>query len=243
MSYSEINRLREAVNLSPNNIPLRMHLAGVYVDCQHWEEAELEFKTILSLDSNNMEAQLGLVNSFLQQMKTIHGLVVVENILHEHRRSAPAKAHFLYAQLLLEDNKAADAKVAYDQALEIDEDLLDMMMELRFNETLGTPIRNKMPKDEETDQRKKDPRGSDKPDIIDDHLNVKVIVESSQLFTIEVYNQQNKKMLTIIKDKFLNPGSHTFRLDATNLTNGVYQLIIQTNGQKVTKTVIVKKHT
>ena len=72
-----LQALREAVRLSPNNIPLRQHLADTLFSHGQPGEAEKEYRTALELAPNSLPLKLGLARAFFQQGKQSHALVTV----------------------------------------------------------------------------------------------------------------------------------------------------------------------
>ncbi len=87
-----INGLREALRVSPDNIPLRMHLARSLASFGRFDEAELEFRDALSRDPDNVDIKLGLVSVYQQQEdKQSHAMVLIEDVCG--KRDAPAHAY------------------------------------------------------------------------------------------------------------------------------------------------------
>lgn len=115
--------LREALRVSPNNLPLRMHLAQLLQQQGHLEESEKEYREALSLSPQNTELKLGLANVYLLQSKNSQALVIVEDICK--RADAPAKAHVLFARLLLRAGDVANAVSQYKLAIENDPSVED----------------------------------------------------------------------------------------------------------------------
>ena len=56
--------LREAVRLSPDNIPLRQHFADTLMGKGLFEEAEKEYRAGLSFSPDNVMLKMGLANAF-----------------------------------------------------------------------------------------------------------------------------------------------------------------------------------
>jgi len=73
--------LREALKVSPNNLPLREHLARTLLGLGRFQEAEQEFRQALALSPNNDKLKIGLAQAFVQQGKTSESLVVLESIV------------------------------------------------------------------------------------------------------------------------------------------------------------------
>lgn len=94
----ELQTLREAVQLSPHNLPLRRHLGETLLKRGLAADAEQEFRDALALAPDDPELKLGLARAFFHQSKASHALVLVED-LTKHP-DAPPRAHVLHAKLL-----------------------------------------------------------------------------------------------------------------------------------------------
>jgi AAA+ superfamily predicted ATPase len=113
-----IRALREALRVSPENLPLRLHLAQSLAGLGRWADAEAEYRTALSRAPDSIEAKLGLARVYYQCEKLSQSLVIVEDLVKS--RGAPAAAHVLYARILLRRGDVADAVAQYKLALELD---------------------------------------------------------------------------------------------------------------------------
>ena len=60
--------LREALKHSPDNLPLRLHLAETLMGFARFEEAEKEYR-LAAAASGDASCKLGLANAFYQQGK------------------------------------------------------------------------------------------------------------------------------------------------------------------------------
>jgi len=118
-----LQALREAVRLSPNNIPLRQHLADTLFSHGQPEEAEKEYRTALELAPNSLPLKLGLARAFFQQGKQSHALVTVEDIVKNP--NAPARAFLLHAKLLSGIGEIEQAVREYRRAIELDAAVAD----------------------------------------------------------------------------------------------------------------------
>jgi len=110
--------LYEALRLSPDNVPLRQHLAETLLARGRPDEAETEFRKALAQAPQSTALKLGLSKAFYQQGKDSEAFVTVEALLKE--RDPPAAAHVLYARLLLRKSEVERAVSQYKLALEID---------------------------------------------------------------------------------------------------------------------------
>jgi AAA+ superfamily predicted ATPase/thioredoxin-like negative regulator of GroEL len=118
-----IRALREALKLSPDNIPLRRHLAETLLGLGRPEEAEAEFRAALPMAPDDSGLRVGLASAFAQQGKSSHALVIVEDLLKA--ADAPPRASLLYARLLLRTGESGDALAHYRRAVERDPTLAD----------------------------------------------------------------------------------------------------------------------
>ena len=115
--------LREALRLSPDNIPLRQHLAESLLGQGRPEQAEAEFREALALSPNNHQLKLGLARAFMVQQKDSAALVIVEDLAKQ--REAPGLAHVLLAKLHFRRGEVSNAVAQYKLGVEKDEDAAD----------------------------------------------------------------------------------------------------------------------
>ena len=115
--------LRKALEVSPDNVPLRVHLAKSLVGLGRFNEAEQEYRAALARSPNDVAIKLGLANVYRQMEQTSQAMVIVENVCG--KQDAPAEAHVLYARLLLQEGDVRGAVAQYKVALEIDPDSAD----------------------------------------------------------------------------------------------------------------------
>ncbi len=122
-SGDPLDALRAALAVSPDNVPLRQHLAESLLSVGRPDEAETEFRAALALAPDNHKLQVGLARSFYQQQKLSAALVVLEKLIKE--RECPADAHTLYARLLFQRGEVQNAVAQYKLAIEIDPSAAD----------------------------------------------------------------------------------------------------------------------
>ena len=84
-----IQALREALRISPDNLPLRQHLAETLLGLGRLDEAEQEYRHALASAGDNDALKVGLANVFYQQGKNSQALVIVETLLRQARRAGP----------------------------------------------------------------------------------------------------------------------------------------------------------
>jgi predicted Zn-dependent protease len=77
MNQETVQALKEALRHSPDNVPLRQHLAEVLLGLGQSEEAEREFRQALAQAPDQPAVKIGLAQAFYQQGKATQALVVV----------------------------------------------------------------------------------------------------------------------------------------------------------------------
>lgn len=125
-----IQPLRDALRHSPNNVPLRQHLADTLLAHNRGEEAEKEYREALAISPDNVSLQLGLARAFHQQGKQSHAFALIETLVQ--KSGAPARAFLLHARLLAGIGEAEQAIRQYRRAVEIDESVADAAFAARL---------------------------------------------------------------------------------------------------------------
>ncbi len=115
--------LREAVRVSPNNLPLRQALADALMGTGRYDEAEAEYKAGLALAPDNDRLKVALATAFYQQGKNSPALVVVEDLLKA--ADPPPRALVLHAKLLVRAGDVERAVRQYKRAVEADPAVAD----------------------------------------------------------------------------------------------------------------------
>ncbi|WP_372721777.1 AAA family ATPase [Novipirellula sp.] len=113
-----IRGLREALKVSPDNLPLRIHLAQTLSNYGRFDEAVTEYRSALSLSPENAEVKFGLASAYLSLDEQSKAMVILEDLCRS--AAAPAKAFVVFAKLLLGEGKVRDAVIQYKEALERD---------------------------------------------------------------------------------------------------------------------------
>lgn len=121
-----ISALREALRLSPENVPLRIHLASTLMGVNRFEEAEQEYREALGMSPHHEGIKIGLATAFYQQGKNSHALVIVEELLK--LSATPPEAYLLHARLLLRSGNVEWAVRQYEKAVEGDASLADQAL-------------------------------------------------------------------------------------------------------------------
>lgn len=133
--------LREALRSSPNNIPLRQHLADSLLGLGRSPEAEKEYRDALALAPHNQFLKLGLARAFHQQGKHNHAFVIIEDLVKSSH--PPARAFILHARLLAGIGEVEKAVEEYHRGIEIDAAAADPEFAARLgikSETLNEEV-------------------------------------------------------------------------------------------------------
>ena len=118
-----IRSLREALAVSPDNVPLRKHLAQSLMGMARFAEAESEFREALRRAPADEELKLGLARAFASNGKRSEALVILEEMIRSSKH--PSAAYVLQARLLLGGGETARAVREYRKAIEADPDVAD----------------------------------------------------------------------------------------------------------------------
>lgn len=129
MDENTIKNLREALQFSPGNIPLKLHLAENLLAMNRLEEAEKEFKELLAL-RNNTVIRYGLATSYYRQGQ--YGACSV--ILEDSLKQDPYNVNLLvlYSKTLLREQSYAQALEIYKKVLSLVPAFTDEELDMEF---------------------------------------------------------------------------------------------------------------
>jgi len=111
------------LRLSPQNVPLRQHLADSLLGAGRAEEAEKQYREALALAPDSVPVKLGLARAFYHQGKRSHALALVEDLVKDPE--APPRALVLHARLLVGIGEVEQAVRQYRRAVEADSGVAD----------------------------------------------------------------------------------------------------------------------
>jgi SpoVK/Ycf46/Vps4 family AAA+-type ATPase len=126
-----VKALKDALSLSPNNTPLRKHLAATLVSLGRFAEAEHELREALLRDPNDQPLKEALADAFYRQGKNSESLALVETLVKDP--SASAVTFVLYARLLSAAGDHRTAKAMYQRAIDMDPTVEDAELSDRFD--------------------------------------------------------------------------------------------------------------
>jgi transitional endoplasmic reticulum ATPase len=131
-----INSLKEALRLSPDNVPLRVHLGEIMLKDEDFSGAEKEFRQALALSPANEGAKLGLIEAFFRQGKHSAALVIVETWLSQGE--PPVSVRLWSARLLAAEGELEKARARYREVLARDPSAADPALAKRLEQV--TPV-------------------------------------------------------------------------------------------------------
>ncbi|CAL2088629.1 AAA family ATPase [Tenacibaculum sp. 190524A02b] len=116
--YKElIQDLKEALKLSPNNLPLRLRLGKCYEAILDLENAEEEYLYILRIDDKNVKAKEALASVYFSSNKYQAAQVIIEDILPYSSENIDLLE--LHCKTLIKLNELFEAQEVYKSILEI----------------------------------------------------------------------------------------------------------------------------
>ena len=134
---SKLDPLRQAVAVSPDNIPLLLLLAHACLDEWSLDEARSLFERVLALDPTKPEARVGIARILHLSGKTSEAVVRTEALIVQNPQFAPA--HLLLARLHAGEGNLAAARTSYERALALDPTGKDPSLEKELNSAAPKP--------------------------------------------------------------------------------------------------------
>jgi len=154
VAQSDIQHLREALEHSPGNTPLRLMLADAFLEAKQYSEAEIEYNLVLQQAGGN-RAKTGLAHCFYHLKKYSACMIILEELLAIDQKNAALI--LLYAKTQLKERDVHRAIEYYQKALAIDPSISDPELDQNLR---ATSIQQEEPDDDELDIR-----FLEKPDI------------------------------------------------------------------------------
>ena len=118
-----VGPLRAALEQSPDNIPLRRHLASVLVGLGRVDEAEVELRDALRRAPNDADVKLELAGVYRGQGKTSAAHVILEDMIRADVETARARIE--RAKTLLAEGEVEQAVREYRRALDEDPEVAE----------------------------------------------------------------------------------------------------------------------
>lgn len=122
-----LNKLLNALQHSPDNLPLLKHIITMMLEMERLEEAEEHLAKAVKLAPNDLELKLVLAETFYMSGKASAAFVIVEELLEAE--NAPPETHLLHGRLSYESEDYEQALESYQMAVQQDHDLRDVAFE------------------------------------------------------------------------------------------------------------------
>lgn len=122
MDNNTIDNLREALKHSPENIPLRIHLAETLEKLNRLEEAEIEFQEALKI-SDDPKAKFGLARLAYAMEQYSKCIVILEELTSGD--NAWFDTLLLHTRALVQEDEISQAIDMYQRALELNPEFTD----------------------------------------------------------------------------------------------------------------------
>jgi transitional endoplasmic reticulum ATPase len=144
-SVDPLFSLRAALKFSPDNIPLRQHIADTLLNRGEAAAAAIEYQQALALAPTNLDLKFGLARAYYQEEQDSAALVIIEDLLNRGETNATILT--LHARLLMRSGDLHIAAQQFRQAMTQDPSLQDSELVERLgvkqtqalNDTAPTP--------------------------------------------------------------------------------------------------------
>ena len=121
MRNENIKTLLEALALSPENVPLRLHVAELLMKEKMYEEASVQFQTALEKSYGNVKAQLGLAECYFHLSKYSAALIIYEQLAGQLSLNDQVR----YIKCLIKENAMQQAIHLYQEIIALHPDFKD----------------------------------------------------------------------------------------------------------------------
>jgi len=108
-----IRNLEEALALSPDNIPLRLHLAELMLAEKMYAEAAKHFAEVLQKSYGNTKAQTGLASCYYFTNKFSAAIIIYEQLAHQLGTEDAVK----FVKCLIKENSLQEAAAVYQRII------------------------------------------------------------------------------------------------------------------------------
>jgi len=141
MDQNAIDNLREALKLSPDNIPLKYYLAQTLQNHNRLDEAETEYYELIRL-SSDIRFKIGLANVFYVKNEFSKCIVILEELTDKDLYNIDSLV--LYAKALQKEGSVSEAIQIYKKVLELNPGFTDEELDahLRLTSVKDLTIEN-----------------------------------------------------------------------------------------------------
>ncbi|MCB1231400.1 MAG: AAA family ATPase [Verrucomicrobiae bacterium] len=132
---ADIPTLKQALAVSPDNIPILQLLGKAYLESFALAEAREQFDRVLALDAANVDARIGIAQVLDLEGKTSEAVLRLEQVCADHPEHAIAWK--LRSKIALKEGEARSARTFYDRAVALNLELADENLLARIEEAGG----------------------------------------------------------------------------------------------------------
>ena len=115
---ADINSLKQALAVSPDNVPLLLMLGEAYLEQFSLEEAKASYEAVLRVDPANPYARTHLVQLLDLDGRSSEAILRLEQVCGEYPNFG--RAWLLRARLSLNESRAREAREYYERAISLD---------------------------------------------------------------------------------------------------------------------------
>lgn len=116
-----IKSLQEALQVSPDNVPLRLHLAEVLLREKMYADSAAQYSEVLGRSYGNTKAQLGLAEAYFYQQKYSAVIIIYEELYP----NLPTDAMVFFVKSLIRENSLHQAVDVYQKVIALNPGFTD----------------------------------------------------------------------------------------------------------------------
>lgn len=139
---SQIDALRQAVTVSPDNLPLLLLFAEACLEELHADEAVSAFQKILTREPGHEKASIGIARALHQTGKTSEAVVRLESFVQSHPRDAAAWLHL--SRFLMAEGQRDAARECYEKSRKLPEGKSDPGLEKELFHQSDAPAKGRV---------------------------------------------------------------------------------------------------
>ena len=132
---ADIDSLKQALAVSPDNVPLLLLLGDAYLDEFHFEDARETFDRVLGIEPGNPVARTHIAQLLELEGRSSEAILRLEQLCAEHPNFAPA--WLLRAKLALSENSPGEARSYYERAVSLRPEIRDEELLKRIRQAGG----------------------------------------------------------------------------------------------------------